>query len=1814
MKEDIIGIIFLLVISILIYVFRVEIFEKKYNTDTELNQHGFGYYTTDYLTECSAECGAIGSQKIIKKCIPHPLTGNGCIDDEGYQTYDDIIEIVPCKSQCYKNSFDRKPDTACNNFLDYNTGEDITNIYSAFTDCVPRNVAFYKETHVCTHKNDTGIEGCIFRCGFDQGLSTNKSNVNRIDNYPIENGKHVCYDTQGRDQLASLTRSYKYDILSTGNVETIQRYTLQKDKVNLIFNYYGIGTAWENFDKITEYAYNLYNFEAYLEYYDIDSQTNTLILKTVNIVTKANGKNFAFNKQSARWHFAVWDNDTPTWESSTVKNNKFGNLTTDPNHERCPSYGVGPYNFLQFAGYAGYDWEKNPDYRAVIDKPNAVNFTLANDILIAKGHPVKIKITQLSYVRFDALYPDRERSGDEVGVYNVKYTDKDLTLVYPLSNIELGINIVTSGTTTHLYIPPVNLGRGNVKYALLQIKEGIELPLDVKNNVSIGVYGKVLDRTKCSPGICTNYNPALDANPNPHTIDVKTADGGTDFFKSYQVVNYYQENVSDSNFIFPDKCYRGNEVVYDLQVFNSPLIIGTDGETRIACKGKQTGTYINLNDGEQLVFYRECRHTERDICGKYVVHTSDKLSKRCLNTEKQGIITSDVCELPEDSSGKKLNGFDKFFRTGLTLSRAYCAFSEGITPEEYDNDKTYKEGDIVFVDYREVALRQYVDVFREFIALKSSQGKTPDINPEYWKPAKCLKQKNMKFSSDGSDIENGEFFYNFSNPTYVRKYLKPKNLDDVYNDNPKNYKDKDYNPYIFDKNTFDEVFNVDEETTHMLSYTHENLQRFYAEGYDNDLVFVATDIKVRPKIFYKDNGKVVSTNYFMYPFERSGSRESGYHHISRIFPPPIEDFNPFQTREGTNSNKIIISHQSTNFLNKTIVINGIYNTPKNTIEVSYGGTIIEPLSLLDFLKLKYFQSSLTDKNDIITDTYNKIRSGNFVFKPLVEDTLIDEDDFVVESGSIFRCLRGGKYKTDIFSPIYNLWKIAMYKGNSDVIKDISKSNTKFIYNNPFSSPDNVKQNSDYSFISDEEYNSLFGSVSKDNVNRFNSINVYRFDASKKFPSGVDVIKNFEYTIYIEKAPFSSIDGDILTDQWLCVGGVEFWATLFYLYNDEINIPLHLRTRLEIDDTEIISDEAIEVSNYAYKNFKEALDDFEFNNEYGKVLQYVSNGMRFVDCLEPCVYFVGQGPSTKTLVDTFPGLANYLFKFLILFKDTTKIVSLYSTPIPIGYNVNSIGFGHEIETSGDAMLYNQICYAFSQNIFTNLSSSCSDIYTYSNEVKFFEHSNSLMLMFLPLTGTSSSIKNNVISFKTRIFATFGPSIMGFLKVNKEFFYYSATDKKNYNILYYSPQNFSIKSHEPREIVNKNVLVSAPVKEMDVFNIELNIQNNQINITDSDGNALYIYESDGAPVELKNCSIKTVYGTEILYTDNNIKSDVIAHRMGKNNAGSCNVFYTLNPILTPYVHHGKELLSTKSEYQTLNKSYSKEILVLDSDKDTYLATVETIDTAPLGVKTLSIIKMPDLILDTLPTSIVNLEINSDINLAQLPSDILPSNFEIIFHYNNNTLPATYNKGVRIKDIQYTYSSIPATTAYVIFEYNVSVKPTYALDLTGLNKNVPVFPASKTTFSTQAINAKGVPPDPLNAYVHNPPFYTPDKNSSFKDIGNIHIDKNSKTENLSRIHIKNNSQIDFRTINSELTNIHSLNLQFFSNEVEPFDARLYTLPAQITTLYLHDWTKTPKFLAYIPPTVTHIEIFGGKADDIISYYKTYVYDTPARAVDKR
>lgn len=229
--------------------FYFNIFKRKQSNMIDSYNKGYGYYSDPFHGPCltqSGKCDDRATKKITKKCIPHPVTGKGCLLKDGTMSYDDLMETRPCKKQCIGSAFEVSDGLQFKEVVDSNNvpytillgsgGNQIVNqfglnVTDEFLDdfdskenkytvkkCFDSNeypVYSISNYNCSKFDSDKASNNCVFTCGVNDKNAI-RENIIRdsqlnitIPDYPKINGRYICHDKFNNNQI---------EVFNTGNI------------------------------------------------------------------------------------------------------------------------------------------------------------------------------------------------------------------------------------------------------------------------------------------------------------------------------------------------------------------------------------------------------------------------------------------------------------------------------------------------------------------------------------------------------------------------------------------------------------------------------------------------------------------------------------------------------------------------------------------------------------------------------------------------------------------------------------------------------------------------------------------------------------------------------------------------------------------------------------------------------------------------------------------------------------------------------------------------------------------------------------------------------------------------------------------------------------------------------------------------------------------------------------------------------------------------------------------------------------------------------------------------------------------------------------------------------------------------------------------------------------------------------------------------------------------------------------------------------------------------------------------------------------
>lgn len=161
-------VIVVLVIGVtLIVIFKDEIFGtgKVLAKQAPLEQakKGYGVYKKIYESPCISidnKCVTAGLKYTTEYCVPHPETGNGCINENGEQTFASRSNQNVCQPNC-RSFILQEVTTNENSICNY----DEPYVEPAY-NCVTANAkSFFYRNYTCVKNDSTGDNRCQYKCG-----------------------------------------------------------------------------------------------------------------------------------------------------------------------------------------------------------------------------------------------------------------------------------------------------------------------------------------------------------------------------------------------------------------------------------------------------------------------------------------------------------------------------------------------------------------------------------------------------------------------------------------------------------------------------------------------------------------------------------------------------------------------------------------------------------------------------------------------------------------------------------------------------------------------------------------------------------------------------------------------------------------------------------------------------------------------------------------------------------------------------------------------------------------------------------------------------------------------------------------------------------------------------------------------------------------------------------------------------------------------------------------------------------------------------------------------------------------------------------------------------------------------------------------------------------------------------------------------------------------------------------------------------------------------------------------------------------------
>ena len=133
-----------IILIIIVLIILAVIFRHKFNNTADL-----GTYGPEMPSACTGtdNCTKPGTRTIVQYCIPHPVSGKGCVDKNGHQTFQPRIRHESCTLGCVKSEWHKEVEP-CRVETD--------------ASCVPPGTLGKRLTILtCVEKDEVGSNACI---------------------------------------------------------------------------------------------------------------------------------------------------------------------------------------------------------------------------------------------------------------------------------------------------------------------------------------------------------------------------------------------------------------------------------------------------------------------------------------------------------------------------------------------------------------------------------------------------------------------------------------------------------------------------------------------------------------------------------------------------------------------------------------------------------------------------------------------------------------------------------------------------------------------------------------------------------------------------------------------------------------------------------------------------------------------------------------------------------------------------------------------------------------------------------------------------------------------------------------------------------------------------------------------------------------------------------------------------------------------------------------------------------------------------------------------------------------------------------------------------------------------------------------------------------------------------------------------------------------------------------------------------------------------------------------------------------------------
>lgn len=425
----------LIIIIILFFVATYLKYTKiKQPSKEDALKKGFGYYTADESLGCvndTLKCSKPGTETIVQYCIPNPVTGRGCIDLDGKESYNMVIKTKPCNIHCNSQKWisednvqvqnisngtliETAPDivgSGCNKIIDPKFGIDYTNYFLGDYDktsnkydlksCIPEDfTGYYQKIYTCVNNDDKGDNNCRYSCGTETGLLTlsglfsQKLSSNLLKYFPSEidgqgNERYVCLDINGVDQIEIL--NYKNKVPSDFTYPNICY------KHSTVYNYNG--ELWPNSGSSNNFTLNNSAYQPDSDYITLPNSLNNLLGIDNDLINKT----YNIYKDYNSYVKILLSNELTILDKVVQVDSSTKNLVLYNNSSTANIVNRETYGTIYF--YA--ETNKVPSGSGKFSVPNGNNVVdadIVNNINIDSNNFLEIAITSASSKASDNFY------------------------------------------------------------------------------------------------------------------------------------------------------------------------------------------------------------------------------------------------------------------------------------------------------------------------------------------------------------------------------------------------------------------------------------------------------------------------------------------------------------------------------------------------------------------------------------------------------------------------------------------------------------------------------------------------------------------------------------------------------------------------------------------------------------------------------------------------------------------------------------------------------------------------------------------------------------------------------------------------------------------------------------------------------------------------------------------------------------------------------------------------------------------------------------------------------------------------------------------------------------------------------------------------------------------------------------------------------------------------------------------------------------------------------------------------------------------